>query len=417
MVCLTEAGFIFCDKLMQTQLTHNAIWNNVKALLFKHDCVIMPNFGGFVCNRENARIDQVSHLITPPAKKVMFNQNLKTNDGLLAQTIAQEIGITYSEALLAIDDLVNTVKATLENTKQLEVEQFGTFRLNAEANYVFLPNKLNNYLHASFGLTPLQATPVIEMAQGSRKTRVFKDRKEIRQTQNTKTRKGLGLKILTVFVLGLIGINAYIFMAENSLIDSTKISTTGIHSWFDSLMAKDTAPSATATAEVVDSQTAFIPEPPVNIEPEEVFPTKTDTTYTPLPANNQVLNLSEVFAHTNMSAPNYYPTWVDTAAVTEPAWPEINLPMASPEPATTVSSNNTKSYHVIGGVFCNEENARKFYNKLKAQGFEAELLLNPKINCNRVSYRKCATRQEAAALIDSLNNVEKSDIWILPVKE
>jgi cell division septation protein DedD len=187
-------------------------------------------------------------------------------------------------------------------------------------------------------------------------------------------------------------------------------------------MAKDTAPSATATAEVVDSQTAFIPEPPVNIEPEEVLPTTTDTTYTPLPANNQVLNLSEVFAHTNMSAPNYYPTWFDTAAVTEPALPEINLPVASPEipvaePATTVSSNNTKSYHVIGGVFCNEENARKFYNKLKAQGFEAELLLNPKINCNRVSYRKCATRQEAAALIDSLNNVEKSDIWILPVKE
>jgi len=424
LVCLTEAGFIFCNKLMQTQLTHNAIWNNVKSLLFKHDCVIMPNFGGFVCNRENARIDQVSHLITPPAKKVMFNQNLKTNDGLLAQNIAQEIGITYSEALLAIDDLVNKVKATLENNKQLEVEQFGTFRLNADANYVFLPNKLNNYLHASFGLTPLQATPVIEMAQGSRKTRVFKDRKEIRQTNLSKTRKGLGKKILTVFVLGLIGINAYIFMAENSLIDSTKISTTGIHSWFDSLMAKDTAPTTNTTVEVVDSETAFIPEPPVKTEPEEVLPTTTDidTTYTPLPANNQILNLSEVFAHTKLSPPNYYPTWFDTTAVTESALPEINLPVASPEipvaePATTVSSNSAKNYHVIGGVFCNEENARKFYNKLKAQGFEAELLLNPKINCNRVSYRKCATRQEAAALIDSLNNVEKSDIWILPVKE
>jgi hypothetical protein len=262
------------------------------------------------------------------------------------------------------------------------------------------------------------------MAQGSRKTRVFKDRKEIRQTNLSKTRKGLGKKILTVFVLGLIGINAYIFMAENSLIDSTKISTTGIHSWFDSLMAKDTAPTTNTTVEVVDSETAFIPEPPVKTEPEEVLPTTTDidTTYTPLPANNQILNLSEVFAHTKLSPPNYYPTWFDTTSVTESALPEINLPVASPEipvaePATTVSSNSAKNYHVIGGVFCNEENARKFYNKLKAQGFEAELLLNPKINCNRVSYRKCATRQEASALIDSLNNVEKSDIWILPVKE
>ena len=187
-------------------------------------------------------------------------------------------------------------------------------------------------------------------------------------------------------------------------------------------MAKDTAPSVAATVEAADTQTTYIPESPVNTEPAEVLPTDIDTTYTPLPENNQVLNLSEVFAHTTMSAPNYYPTWVDTVAAIEPALPEINLPVASPEipaakPAITVSNNSAKSYHVIGGVFCNEENARKFYNKLKAQGFEAELLLNPKINCNRVSYRKCATRQEAAALIDSLNNVEKSDIWILPVKE
>ena len=144
---------------MSAQITSQTIWNSVKELLHKHDCVIMPNFGGFVCNPENARIDQVSHIITPPARRVMFNQNLKTNDGLLVQFVAQNFGITYSEALRVIDDVITDFKNKLEQTKQIDIDTFGTFRLNAEANYVFLPNKHNTYLHASFGLLSIQATP------------------------------------------------------------------------------------------------------------------------------------------------------------------------------------------------------------------------------------------------------------------
>ncbi|MBP9187826.1 MAG: hypothetical protein KBG11_12060, partial [Bacteroidia bacterium] len=39
---------------MSTQITSQTIWISVKELLYKHDCVIMPNFGGFVCNPETA---------------------------------------------------------------------------------------------------------------------------------------------------------------------------------------------------------------------------------------------------------------------------------------------------------------------------------------------------------------------------
>ena len=59
------------------EFAKHPIWQVVEKLLYKHDCVIIPGFGGFVCNMEHARIDQVTHVIIPPGKHIIFNPNLK----------------------------------------------------------------------------------------------------------------------------------------------------------------------------------------------------------------------------------------------------------------------------------------------------------------------------------------------------
>ena len=418
---------------MVKTVTQQTIWDNVKSLLFKHDCVIVPNFGGFVCNREQARIDQVSHLITPPAKRVIFNQNLKTNDGLLAQNVAQATGVSYTEALFAIEELVVQVKNKLEVQKQMEIDQFGVFRLNAEANYVFLPNKVNNYLHGSYGLLPLQATPVTEMAHGSRKTRIFKDRKEIRQSRSLKKRQSLGIKILTACVVAVLGINGFIILNEKGIINQNQLSTTGIHTWFDSLFAsnqtntKISSNTATPASVKADTQETFIPESPVAEIDSTTTPVADETT-TVETVDMHTLNVAQAFASTSRVTPyfgdNYYneqgqpiPLVVDSVVA-----PIETTPVSTPEVPTAEIPTPQKvfgnyTFHVIGGVFCNEENARKFYQALKSRGFEAELLLNKKINCNRVSYKKCTTREEANALMDSLRTVDNPDIWVLAIKE
>jgi nucleoid DNA-binding protein len=419
---------------MSAQITSQTIWNNVKELLHKHDCVIMPNFGGFVCNPENARIDQVSHIITPPARRVMFNQNLKTNDGLLAQTVAQNNGLTYSEALKAIDETVTAFKDKLELVKQIDIDAFGTFRLNAEANYVFLPNKHNTYLYASFGLMPLQATPVTDLAIGTKRTRLFKDRKNTAPIGRKQRAKNVALKVLTAVLVVMLGLNAYIFLTDTTLIGGAKISTTGIHSWFDSLMADDThKPSTMSTPELpvqADTETMYIPEAPVAPEvPEQPL---AEVPVTELNDSSlyvsTTLNIAEAFAYSTKSAPNFgnY-TFNQDGSLIEPETVEVSQPEVEESPvvipetksevAVAERNNTTLSFHVIGGVFCNEANARKYYNMLKSKGFDAQLLLNKKINCNRVSYRKVSNREEALRLMDSIKSTENPDAWVLPVKE
>jgi len=418
---------------MSAQITSQTIWNSVKELLHKHDCVIMPNFGGFVCNPENARIDQVSHIITPPARRVMFNQNLKTNDGLLVQFVAQNFGITYSEALRVIDDLITDFKNKLEQTKQIDIDTFGTFRLNAEANYVFLPNKHNTYLYASFGLLPLQATPVADFITGAKRTRLFKDRKDIKPVGRKQKAKNIALKALTAVLVVMLGLNAYIFLTDSNLAGGAKINTTGIHSWFDSLMSNDNKPNEVVTPELSantekDTETTYIPESPVVVEEEVLAEAPTEIETSTNTAENTTLNIAEVFAYSTKSAPNFggY-SFNEDGSLVESAPTEVTQPtveetsVISPEPAIEVavkeSHGTSFSYHVIGGVFCNEANARKFYNMLKSKGFDAQLLLNKKINCNRVSYRKVSSREEALRLMDSIKSTENPEAWVLPVKE
>jgi hypothetical protein len=52
-------------------------------LLFEHDCVIIPGFGGFVAQYSSASFEEISQSFVPPSKSILFNKNLINNDGLL----------------------------------------------------------------------------------------------------------------------------------------------------------------------------------------------------------------------------------------------------------------------------------------------------------------------------------------------
>ena len=56
----------------------------IAELLEEHDCVIVPDFGGFVANYAPANVNSINHRFDPPYRKISFNKLLVHNDGLLA---------------------------------------------------------------------------------------------------------------------------------------------------------------------------------------------------------------------------------------------------------------------------------------------------------------------------------------------
>lgn len=401
------------------------IWDFVKELLHEHDCVIVPGFGGFVCNLEFSRIDQVSHLITPPAKHLVFNQNLKTNDGLLANRISEKLKINYSDAIRMIDENVAKTIDVLQDKKMLAVDFFGSFRLNAEANYVFLPDKQNNFLYASYGLMPLQAEPVAgRMIKTSKTARIFKDRKQVRAAKNSKRRRSLVRVLATTFVL-LLAVNFYIFIKQPEF----KISETTMNftSWFDSLFNSksvvevkiENAKTQQLNAIDTASQIQIITPEPTQVDTSK---NKIEETVTPTAEFNILTfaeNLSAAKANTSLVVINETPEQV---VKVEPNASDLNIEETKEEIVAPVIKQSIKlkssqltidsSFYIIGGVFCKEKNAKRFLQQLEEKGFSPEIIVNERVNCNRVSYAKYASRKDAEQQLRTIHASINPDAWL-----
>jgi len=128
------------------------IEKHISALLYRYQCVTVPAFGAFLTEVRAARLDAASHTFYPPVKVVSFNANVKNNDGLLANHIAQQEKISYDAAVSAIATTVQEWKATLENLDIIFLKNIGQMGLNAEGSLVFTPDTPVNYLAEAFGL-------------------------------------------------------------------------------------------------------------------------------------------------------------------------------------------------------------------------------------------------------------------------
>ena len=72
---------------------NHSIEKYISDLLYDNDCVIIMNFGGFVCNQTSAKLDEATGILSPPNKTILFNSQLKENDGLLINHISKTLRI------------------------------------------------------------------------------------------------------------------------------------------------------------------------------------------------------------------------------------------------------------------------------------------------------------------------------------
>ena len=121
-------------------------------LLYRHNCVIIPDFGGFVANFKPSDFKEDRLLSSPAIKRVAFNQNLTENDGLLIQNLAKRRGISYSEAEREVEVFVRFVKDRIANYKNYEFKNIGSLYLNKENKYVFVAYEGLNFYPKSYGL-------------------------------------------------------------------------------------------------------------------------------------------------------------------------------------------------------------------------------------------------------------------------
>ena len=125
----------------------------ISDLLYRYECVTVPEFGSFLTQRVSAKIHESTHAFYPPKKVLSFNEQIKQNDGLLARYIADVEKIPFETALQAIGKRVKTLKSYLVQGETLSFDNIGELSLNNEGKILFQPSYHLNYLTDAFGLS------------------------------------------------------------------------------------------------------------------------------------------------------------------------------------------------------------------------------------------------------------------------
>lgn len=133
----------------------------IEELLYRYNCVILPEFGAFLTQRVSAELQKNSNTFSPPTKIISFNQQLQSNDGLLVNYIATAEKCSYEEALASLVAETQDWNRRLKLGLRIKFANIGELFLNEEENIQFTPANQVNYLRTSFGLSPVVATAVV----------------------------------------------------------------------------------------------------------------------------------------------------------------------------------------------------------------------------------------------------------------
>lgn len=135
------------------------VFKQIKQLLYRYECVILPGFGAFI-TRNHSAVIQADGTLIPPGKTVFFNRQLQTNDGLLAHHLAHSEGMTYELALEKIRIFSARLLENLDQNSIIDCAPLGHFEVKEHGVLRFEATEQMNLAIKSFGLTSVLTYPI-----------------------------------------------------------------------------------------------------------------------------------------------------------------------------------------------------------------------------------------------------------------
>lgn len=135
---------------------------HLEILLLDNDCVVVPDFGGFVAYHVSAHFDETDNTFIPPMRTLGFNPQLKMNDSLLAQSYVEAYDISYPEAIQRIENEVTELREIIMQQGSYTLDGIGTLSCNDEGGYLFTPCEAGILTPDFYGLNTFSLAPIAE---------------------------------------------------------------------------------------------------------------------------------------------------------------------------------------------------------------------------------------------------------------
>ena len=207
------------------------VHQHITDLLYRYECVILPNFGAFITQTESARVHETTHAFYPPRKVVSFNAQLQKSDGLLVNHIASVEKTSYYAASSKVEGFVREIGFQLDENSSIQFENIGEFSKTEEGKLLFEPSYHVNYLASSFGLETFTSTSIVRavVAEHIVETtqKPVEEKPVVTLVPETKAQrpylKYAAIGLLALGVSGFLGLNYYSNQVEaHNLVEQEK---------------------------------------------------------------------------------------------------------------------------------------------------------------------------------------------------
>lgn len=395
------------------------IIEHIERLLLWHDCVIIPDFGGFVLQTLPSAYLGDENAFAPTRKEIVFNPTLTHNDGLLAESYMRRYSSDFTKAQMSVRKDVAEMKEHLNDDSELQLGSIGVF-FKKDERLIFMPAKNSDDLFSitSFGLPvfhylPLSAHHAIagyaDNAQETAVKQEFTSEKVSKQDKNVIYR----IPITRTFLHTIVAVAAAVLLF---ILLTTPVGDVNNSSYSAGFVPHEIMPKKVAEETITDALSAFsqtkdvatlseqpIENPTLSPATETATPTITET---PIPI-------------TSTTSPTSTASSASTTSPTSKTPPTSTVPTPPPT-ATAVSPTATNvgsvQYYVIIGSWKTRAQAQKHINQLKGTDTaNADILESD--GRFRVFAGCFSSQKEAQSYRDKLRrNPKHSDAWVHPAK-
>lgn len=367
------------------------ISQHISDLLFKHECVIVPGFGGFVSNYQSAKIHPVQHSFQPPSKSILFNKELDKNDGLLANRIVVTEGISYDEAMEKIREFSADATHTINQGKEIILQHIGTLSTDVEGNICFEQDTKINYLTDVYGMSQI-VSPAVKRGH-SRTIRqsppAFTNRKSHEKKATLSGRMLRATAIISVVVLvSIVGFN-YLYLGNPSM------NLSGFLPFINQNVVQEKLPENNNQQEQTDVK---------------IHDYNNESGLHKVNDKNTLLTETEKIAEKPKAETISDNKIIPDISENVDEKPESEIAKSIP---VVVATPLKRMYHIIAGSFQNPDNAENLISSYRQNGYEPKIIGSSENGYVRVSIVAVLRKSDALEELKKVRNNFDPNVWLL----
>lgn len=375
---------------------------HIEILLLSNDCVIVPDFGGFMAHHIDARYSQNDNLFLPPLRTIGFNPQLKLNDSVLAQSYIEAHDISYPEAMQKIETDVTELRKELETNGSYQMNDIGKIILTDNGRYEFEPCEAGLLTPALYGLNSFEFKTLAqkkEEQQALEEALTIQNSTMPASTDNDDTKQSKN----SASVGFIPSQKSNIFPGYEEDGEDKKAITIPL-SWIRNV--------AVAVIAII----AFILMPsPLSNNAKNIAGSALDTNllYQIMPKNVTTGDSNIDLRNTNLTKSEAQPNNHETKKST------LNKKISQGENKLSLKNNSCEApyYCVVLSSKVSLRNANNYVSRLHEQGYKESAVINKGRN-SKVVYGKYKTKNEANAIMNKLNNSSDfSDCWVTRIRQ